>query len=146
MPEACCVFGRPAPGCRFRQLGEIYLLAGQPAEAFAHAHQALGLARDRKQRAFEALTLRLLATIAACPDRFEPETGEVHARQALALATELQMRPLVAHCHLDLGMLQRRGGKLAEAREDIATAMAMFEAMGMTAWREKAEAELHDCA
>jgi hypothetical protein len=55
------------------------------------------------------------------------------------------MRPLVAHCHLDLGMLQRRGGKLAEAREDIATAMAMFEAMGMTSWRGKAGAELQDC-
>jgi tetratricopeptide (TPR) repeat protein len=134
--------GDETRSCRFRQLGEIHLLAGHPAEAFAHAHQALGLARDRKQRAFEALTLRLLAAIAARPDRFEPETAEAHARQALALGTELHMRPLMAHCHLDLGMLHRRAGKLVEARQDIATAVAMFEAMGMTVGR-KAEAALH---
>ena len=85
--------GDETRSCRFRQLGEIHLLAGHPAEAFAHAHQALGLARDRKQRAFEALTLRLLAAIAACPDRFEPETAEAHARQALALGTELRCGP-----------------------------------------------------
>ena len=34
-----------------------------------------------------------------------------HYRQALALADELGMRPLVAHCHLGLGKLYRRTGK-----------------------------------
>jgi hypothetical protein len=39
------------------------------------------------------------------------ETAESHDRQALALASELGMRPLVAHCHLGLGKLYRRTGK-----------------------------------
>ena len=34
-----------------------------------------------------------------------------HYRQALALADELGMRPLVAHCHLGLGKLYHRTDK-----------------------------------
>ena len=43
------------------------------------------------------------------------ETAEGHYREALALATELGMRPLVAHCHLGLGKLYRRTGDGAKA-------------------------------
>ena len=35
----------------------------------------------------------------------EVEPAEAHYRQALALAEELGMRPLQAHCHLGLGRL-----------------------------------------
>ena len=38
--------------------------------------------------------------------------AENHYRQALALAEELGMRPLIAHCHVGLGKLYRRTGDL----------------------------------
>jgi hypothetical protein len=60
----------------------------------------------------------------------------------MALATELEMRPLVAHCHLGLGKLHRRTDKREQAREHLATATTMYREMGMTYWLEKAEAEL----
>ena len=56
------------------------------------------------------------------------------------LATELGMRPLVAHCHLGLGTLYRRTGDSAKAPEQLTTATTMYREMGMTIWLEKAEA------
>ena len=53
------------------------------------------------------------AILAARIDRLPPE--EKGLLQALALTTELGMRPLVAHCHLGLGKLYRRIGDHARA-------------------------------
>ena len=68
------------------------------------------------------------------------EAGERY-RQALALAHELGMRPLIAHCHHGLGKLYRRAGKREPAREHLGTATAMFREMDMRFWLEKANAE-----
>ena len=54
------------------------------------------------------------------------------------------MRPLVAHCHLDLGKLYRRTDKRSQAQEHLATATAMYRDMGMTYWLEKAATETRD--
>jgi Na+-transporting methylmalonyl-CoA/oxaloacetate decarboxylase gamma subunit len=48
-----------------------------------------------------ARTLRLLGEIAARAEPGETETAENQYREALALADELSLRPLVAHCHLE---------------------------------------------
>ena len=55
-------------------------------------------------------------------------------RAALALAEQLGMRPLIAHCHLGLGTLYRRSAKPEPAREHLATAASMYRDMGMTYW------------
>jgi uncharacterized protein HemY len=60
----------------------------------------------------------------------------------MVLASELGMRPLVAHCHLGLGKLYRRTGDHAKAREHLTTAATMYREMGMTFWLEKTGAEL----
>jgi uncharacterized protein HemY len=64
----------------------------------------------------------------------------------MALATELGMRPLVAHCLLELGRRCRRTGKIPEAREHLATAIAMYREMDMRVWPDRALAELGDPA
>jgi len=117
------------------------LLAGRVPEANAVAEQALAFCRERKERGFEAWALRLLGELAAHRDQPDTRATEDHYRQALALATELEMRPLVAHCHLGLGNLYRRTGKTEQAHEHLTTATTMYREMGMTYWREKAEAE-----
>jgi hypothetical protein len=61
-----------------------------------------------------------------------------------ALAEELGMRPLLAHCHLGLGKLYRRTRKQQQAKEHIVTARAMMREMEMGLWLEKAEAELKE--
>ena len=52
------------------------------------------------------------------------------------------MRPLQAHCHLGLGKLFRRTGRLDEARVELATAVALLREMGMAFWLPEAEREL----
>jgi hypothetical protein len=74
------------------------------------------------------------------------EDAETYYRQAIALADELGMRPLVAHCHLGVGKVNPRTGKLQEAQEHLATAIAMYREMGMRCWLEQAEAELAELA
>jgi hypothetical protein len=78
----------------------------------------------------------------------ERGAGEEHAgghyRDAITLATELGMRPLLAHCHLGLGKLYRRTDKRKQAQEYLATATTMYREMGMTYWLEKAEVEMRD--
>jgi len=58
----------------------------------------------------------------------------------MALADELEMRPLVAHCHLGFGKLYGRTGKRQVAREHLTTAAAMYREMDMRFWLEQAEA------
>jgi tetratricopeptide (TPR) repeat protein len=74
--------------------------------------------------------------------RDPPEHAEGHYRDALALAEELEMRPLVAHCHLGLSKLRHRTGDPGQAQEHLTIATAMYREMGMTYWPEQAEAEL----
>ena len=106
---------------RTLRLSEAYLLAGREADARAAAQRALGLARQHKERGHEAYTLRLLGEIAAREDPLDNKKAEDHYRQALALAEELGMRPLMAHCHVGLGKLYRRAGNVQQAKKHLTT-------------------------
>jgi tetratricopeptide (TPR) repeat protein len=123
-------------------LGEAYLLADQVEDARACADRAVMLARGRGERGYEAWALRLLGEIAAHHARPDLATAEAHYGAAMTLASELEMRPLVAHCHLGLGRLHRRTGKRQQAQEHLTTATAIYGEMGMPFWLEQAEAEL----
>ncbi|RPJ36314.1 MAG: adenylate cyclase, partial [Planctomycetaceae bacterium] len=125
-------------------LSEAYLLAGREADAHTAAQRALALARQYKERGHEAYTLRLLGEIAASEDSLDIAKAENHYRQALALAEELGMRPLIAHCHVGLGKLYRRIGKREEAEQHLTTATTMMREMEMGLWLERAEAELKE--
>ena len=59
-----------------------------------------------------------------------------------SLATELGMRPLLAHCHRGLGTLYAATGQREQARTALTTAMALYRAMEMTFWLPQAEATL----
>jgi class 3 adenylate cyclase/tetratricopeptide (TPR) repeat protein len=123
------------------QLGEAYLLADQVENARACADRAVTLARGRGERGYEAWALRLLGDIASHHGRPDVDTAAAHYGAAMALASELEMRPLVAHCHLGLGQLYRHAGDGASAKEHLTTATVSYREMGMGFWLEKAEAE-----
>jgi len=127
---------------RMSYVSEAYLLAGRMQEAVQHAGRALALSRAHKERGYEAWALRLLGEAAAHPDSPEIEPAAHHYRQALALAEELGMRPLVAHCHLGLGTLYAKTGQREQARAELSTAIAMYRAMAMTFWLPQAETAL----
>ena len=127
-------------------LGEAYLLAGRREEAHQVASRGLGLARDKKERGYEAWALKLLGDIAANEDPPDVEEAEEYYRKAMTLADELGMRPLIAHCNLGLGKLYRRTEKKHEAKEYLTTTTAMMREMQMGLWLEMAEAELRELA
>ncbi len=62
------------------------------------------------------------------------------------LATDLGMRPLVAHCYLGLGKLYGRTGKRQEAQEYLTTATTMYREMDTRFWLEQAEREMKELA
>ena len=127
---------------RVGYVSEAYLLAGRMQEAVQLAGRALDLARAHKERGHEAWALRLLGEIAAHQAPPEIEPAAHHYRQALALAEELGMRPLVAHCHLGLGTLYAKTGQREQARAELSTAIEMYRAMDMTFWLPQAEVAL----
>jgi tetratricopeptide (TPR) repeat protein len=123
-------------------LGEVSLLAGRPEEAHQLAERALARARDTKQQAYEAYALRLYGEIAAQRTPLEVEPAAAAYQQAIALAEELGMRPLTAHCHRGLGTLYAAIGQCEQARIALATALEMYRAMDMTFWLPETEAAL----
>jgi class 3 adenylate cyclase/tetratricopeptide (TPR) repeat protein len=128
------------------QLGEALLLASRLEEARASGSQALALARQRGERGYEGYALRLLGDVASLAEPVDAATAETRYWDALTLARELDMRPLVAHCHLGLGKLYRRTSKRPEAQEHLTTATTMYREMDMRFWLEKAEAEMKELA
>jgi len=64
--------------------------------------------------------------------------------EALALAGELGMRPLVAHCHLHLSRLSLKTGQGEQAREHLTTATTLYREMDMPFWLDQAAAEMRE--
>jgi tetratricopeptide (TPR) repeat protein len=123
-------------------LGEAQMLAGHLEEAHALAERALALARAHQERSHEAYALRLFGDIAARREPPDVALAEEHFRQSLALAEELDMRPLQAHCRLGLGTLYAKIDRQEQARAELSAALALYHAMDMTFWLPQAEAAL----
>jgi tetratricopeptide (TPR) repeat protein len=121
---------------------EAYWLAGRPNVALMLARSALEASRTHKERGHEGWALRLLGEIYRRQE--PPATGVAEAsyRQALALAEELRMRPLQAHCRRGLGTLYATTGQREQARAELSLAIELYKAMAMTFWLPEAEAAL----
>jgi class 3 adenylate cyclase/tetratricopeptide (TPR) repeat protein len=128
-------------------LSEAYLAVGRKGDAWQSAKKALALSDRGKEYRSRPEAMRLVGELAGHPDgldRGDVEMAVAAFTEALALALELGMRPLVAHCHLGLGKLDRRTDKQEQAHEHLTTATTMYHEMGMTYWLEKAEAEMQE--
>ncbi|HEU4439950.1 MAG TPA: AAA family ATPase, partial [Methylomirabilota bacterium] len=123
-------------------LGEGYLLADRVGDAADAAERALRLAREHVERGHEARALLLLADVALRADPPDPARAGEHAAAALALAEELELRPVAAHCHLTLGRAGRLAGRSDSARRHLDTAAALFREMEMLPALADAESEL----
>lgn len=123
-------------------LGEAQMLAGRPEEALLLARRALACARQYAERGHEAHAMHLLGRLAAQAQPPDVPQAIVHYQQALALAEELDMRPLQAHCHRGLGTLYATMGQQAQADMALTTAIEMYGAMQMTFWLPQVEAAL----
>jgi class 3 adenylate cyclase/tetratricopeptide (TPR) repeat protein len=127
---------------------EAYLALGRVVESREQAQQAVAVARAHQQRGWEAWGLKALGDVHAhtAPesDKSAVEQAGRAYRQAHALATELGMRSLLAHCHFGLAKLHGKSGERAEAREDFAVAATMYREMDMKFWLEQARVEIEE--
>lgn len=122
--------------------GEAYFFAEEVEEADRLAQSGLAHARERKMRGEEARAVWLHGEITMRREPPDMAQAEAHYRQALALADELGMRPLQAHCHRALGTLYRQTGQSEQARAELSTSIEMYRDMEMTFWLPKTEAAL----
>jgi DNA-binding NtrC family response regulator/tetratricopeptide (TPR) repeat protein len=122
-------------------LGEAYAGAGRIDEATRCAERALDFAWTQNERGHEAEALRLSGDIASCRGAREIESATERYRQAMAIGADLEMRPLLARCHLGLARLHARAGDPGNARAHLSTAGDMLRAMQMRYWLEQAAAE-----
>jgi tetratricopeptide (TPR) repeat protein len=124
------------------ELSEALLLVGRVDEARALAKDLLDCSHTHTGHGYQAHACRLLGEIAAHQEPPEAEQAETYYHQALALAEELGMRPLQAHCHRGLGSLYATTGQCEQARAELSTAIEMYRAMDMTFWLPQTTAAL----
>ena len=125
---------------RLTWLGEALALAGQIDRASEQAEQALALAEQLGERSSQAYARRLAGKIASLRAPSDVQAAITAYRDALRLATELGMRPLVARCHLGLASVHRGAGAEAEARTELDAAVEILRALELTHWLGRVEA------
>jgi len=116
------------------------LLAGRLDEAVTLAARAVGLAREHRERGWEAMALRIAGEAALARD--DAAAAEAALGEAAAIAEALGMQPLLGHNDLGLGVAARRRGHDEESRRRLTAARARYAELGMATWVSRAEDEL----
>ena len=125
---------------------ETNLMAGRIEEANTYVQTAIKLARKYKERGNEAEAIRLSGEVALRGRSFDVRAAAGCFRQALCLATDCEMKPTIARCHLGLGTLHRRAGDPEKAEEHLGTAVELFRELGMEFWLGEADRDLNALA
>ena len=109
-------------------LSEAHFLSGDLENAMTRATQAKHMSRRNEERSSEAYATWLLALIHdACAA--EPEAALGMLQAATAIANELRLKPLWAHCQLGLGELYEKRGYRSEATEHRQRGQSLFETL-----------------
>jgi class 3 adenylate cyclase len=127
-------------------LGEASMRANRLDDGLALAERAIMLTRDRGERGLQAWALWLLGEVGSRGESAAVRTTETHYQQAIALAEDIGLRPLVARCHNSLGKLYQHFGRRERAQEQLIIAMTMYRQMDMRFWLAQAEAEVRELA
>jgi tetratricopeptide (TPR) repeat protein len=124
-------------------LGEAYLRGDHVDEALTTAERALALAREQGQRGDAAAALYVCGE-AAAHGPLDIDKAEHYSLEAIVLAGELEMRPLLARCHLGIGRLYLHAGDRDRAADHLLTATRLFSAMDMPLWFRQAASSLRE--
>ena len=122
--------------------GTVYRLAGKLEEAEQVAAATLKVVEQHGYRGIHAKVAHLLGNIHA--SHSPPDTTKAigYYEQAVSLAKELQMRPLVAQCNRSLGLLHNATEQYEEVSPYLTQAVKLFSDMEMEQWTVRTEQEL----
>lgn len=123
-------------------LASAHVAMGRPDHAQRLAEQSLAVARSRGERGDAAWALHLIGSAVALHLPLDTAAAEEALAEALAIACELEMRPLEARTRLGLARLHLDAGRAGRARAELARASADLRDMGMTFWLADADALL----
>jgi tetratricopeptide (TPR) repeat protein len=129
---------------RVAWLSGAYMLANRMDEAETFARRGLELANESRDKGTQAWLLGILGDLSIRCNPLGTKEAEACYRQGLALAQELAMRPLQAHCHLGLANVHRKMTNSAIARSELLSAAELYRAMSMQFWLSKTESALGD--
>lgn len=115
---------------RLATLADVYRDAGRQVDAETTARRAVALAVAQRRPPDEAIALHILGRIT---------DDEATLTKARELAVSLGMRPQVAHCHCDLGILCQKAGKDEEARQHLSTAESLYRELDTPIWLARME-------
>jgi tetratricopeptide (TPR) repeat protein len=123
-------------------LSEALRLNGKLVKAFETAEEALRIFRQTEERCFGAWTLLVMAKIQSDNGSENSEQAKQTCYQAKELAEKLKMRPLLAHCSLELGKIYAKNGETEKAHVELKQAIALFRSLDMKFWLPETEALL----
>lgn len=113
-------------------LADVYRAVGEASKAVETVEHALEISGNRGERGFEAWAMLVMAGIKNAARK--PEEAENWYHRAMQQASDLSMRPLLAHCHLGLAGLHLQKGNEKQARLENESALEMYHSLGMTYW------------
>jgi class 3 adenylate cyclase/tetratricopeptide (TPR) repeat protein len=114
-------------------LSEAALLAGELDEAYAIANQAVERTRRNGERSAQAYACWLQAIIQTeLGANLEPADSPFQT--ARTIATQLGLRPLLAHCELGLGDMYQRLGFSREASTHRQRGQGLLKELGIKPW------------
>ena len=125
-------------------LSEAYRIKGQFEKAIETAEEALRIYHQTAEHCFGSWALYTMAKIQTNADLGKSGLARQTFLQAIELAAELNMQPLLAHCRLGLGRLHIASGNIDQALTEVKTAVELFRSLNMTFWLPEAEAILRD--
>ena len=112
---------------------EALLLAGEHEKALTAVNEALDRTRTLEERAAEGHACWLRGTIDTVR-ALDLEAAASMFERATEIATQLNLRPLVAHCHLGFADLYERRGLQAEAATFRNLGQGLLHELGMKRW------------
>ena len=106
----------------FRSLVNVYMghalfSDGQIEQAFERTQKALELARQRGEQGHQAYALHLLGKITLSPNFLNEQLTENNFLDAIRIAEQLSMRPLLVNCYNDLSELYDSRSNTLKAHE-----------------------------
>ena len=139
--EATQWFATPGRADGLSELSLAALLANRLDLATKHAELGLQWARANGERGCFALCINVFGKIELARDPPDFEKALDSFRLALAEATELGMRPLVAHSHVSLAKLHGFKGERAISNEHFSIAETLYRKMKMAYWLRRMKTE-----
>lgn len=122
-------------------LGFAKFLAGCPEGVDAQARNAIDLASSHGYRAVEAAAHRLMA--GAHHHNGELRAAEISYLEAIKIASELGLRPEMAHCQSGLSQVYHHLGRTREADQFRNTATTLYANLQMPTWPSNMAVAVH---